>query len=643
MMFSLAGYLIFISYFLQTSRYPYAWFVAGFVPMVIWSDTYGAVDNSFHFAVFRLLETASGVLIYSMVSVLLWPQTASKQLYQLGGEYLDQLCRLIRLNQEALRGKKHDTAPAVQGKLDALSTQLQSTLGAALNDTMVVREQKHEWKHALVTLRTLTDRMVLWRTTEEAYLRLNPKQNQPDLEHALEMIEQRCARIGDLWRARQLPGEASPGDDIPLLQTLSFDLSLPRTLTNVERGLLMTQADQLRQLDQESRNLLILLRVLTGLDSAAALTAPFDHLPPDLAPRWDPVRFLKSLIPAFAFIIGFLFWVYPTNPPPSGQSIAMMSAIFGLMVGLGANVRYLGFVLAGAGLLVIAPIYFVVMPWLEGGAGLLTLIFLLSFTSGYLGGRWPMVKLSVMLLFVMSTNISNDQNYSFMGWISTEFMMIMAGIIASVVVMFMLAIRPEKMMSRQVRSFFHACSAVTRDFINVAGKRRRADHFIREVRRAPGELRAVERTLDYSLLTANAPERINHLLDSIESVSARLRVVKTLIEQVTANASSIHPVISPLGVELPHRLHRLFERWAMTTKSTVVTEEERGEIRILYQELEQRLETYHAEAGSPTYSEQMATDLTALLSGVHGLLDVMAETDRVIHDIGWAQWAEARI
>jgi len=59
MMFALAGYMIIICYFMQTSRYPYAWYVAGFVPLVIWSDTYGAVDNSFHFAIFRLLETVS--------------------------------------------------------------------------------------------------------------------------------------------------------------------------------------------------------------------------------------------------------------------------------------------------------------------------------------------------------------------------------------------------------------------------------------------------------------------------------------------------------------------------------------------------------------------------------------------------------
>jgi hypothetical protein len=73
-----------------------------------------------------------------------------------------------------------------------------------------------------------------------------------------------------------------------------------------------------------------------------------------------------------------------------------------------------------------------------------------------------------------------------------------------------------------------------------------------------------------------------------------------------------------------------------------VTEDERGAITKLYQGLEERLETYLAKVGPSTYSEQMAIDLTALLASVRGLLDVMAETNQVIHDINWDQWAEAR-
>lgn len=644
MMFALAGYLIFISYFMQASRYPYAWFMAGFVPLVIWSDTYGTVDNTFHFAIFRLMETVAGVLIYTIVSVLLWPRTAGEQFYRLGGECLDQFCHLIKLNKNTLYGIKNDgETAAVQGKLDALSAQLQTIMGAAIIDTVMVQEQKYEWKQALATFCTLSDSLALWRSIDEMYQRRIPENNQANFNHVLNMIEQRCARIGELWRSKQLPSEVSMSDDTPLLQVLSLDLSFSSTMTNVERGLLMNRVELLRQLDQQSRKLLILLRVLTGLDSTAALMDTFKHLPSDRPPRWDAVRLLRSLVPAFTFILGFLFWIYPINPPPSGNTIAEISGIFGLLVVLGANVRYLGLIIAISGLLIIAPIYFIVMPWLDGGVGLLIMIFLLSFTFGYLGEHWPWVKTAVMVAFVMTTSISNNQSYSFMAWVGFEFGMIMAGLIVNVVVMFMMFIHPEKIMARRIRRFFYDCAAVTRGFVNVTEKRRRTEHFMREVRRAPGELSAAERKLDYSRLPTYAQARINHLLDSIVSVSARLRMVKVLIEKITVNTSSIHLATTPLGVELPQQLHRIFEHWAMSTKSAEVSEEERGEIIKLYNELEVRIEIYYAQAGSPTYSEQMGCDLIALLGGVRGLLDAMAETDRVIHKIHWSQWVEARI
>ncbi|MHC5009069.1 MAG: FUSC family protein, partial [Planctomycetota bacterium] len=47
----LTSYLTIISYFMQTSRYSYAWYVAGFLAPLVWSATYGKVDHAFHYAV----------------------------------------------------------------------------------------------------------------------------------------------------------------------------------------------------------------------------------------------------------------------------------------------------------------------------------------------------------------------------------------------------------------------------------------------------------------------------------------------------------------------------------------------------------------------------------------------------------------
>ena len=160
---------------------------------------------------------------------------------------------------------------------------------------------------------------------------------------------------------------------------------------------------------------------------------------------------------------------------------------------------------------------------------------------------------------------------------------------------------------------------------------------MRQIRRAPGELRAVEATVDYSNFPSHAQPKVSHLLDSIDSIAARLRVLETLIDRVAANGSS-----TPLGTELPYQLQQLFERWANITLATAPSKEEQDAIEALYLELEEHLDMYKTESETSSHNDQMTIDLTALLGGTRGLLDAMAEMDLSIRDIHWNKWAEAR-
>jgi uncharacterized membrane protein YccC len=83
-MSAFAVYLMVIGYFMQGSQNSYAWFVAGFVPLVIWGDNYPHFDNAFYFGTYRWLETTMGVVIYTLVDLLLWPRHAGDQLNRQG-------------------------------------------------------------------------------------------------------------------------------------------------------------------------------------------------------------------------------------------------------------------------------------------------------------------------------------------------------------------------------------------------------------------------------------------------------------------------------------------------------------------------------------------------------------------------------
>jgi len=223
-----AFYFFFISLLMQRSRFSYAWFVAGFVPILVWSHSYMNYSVSFGYGVYRFLETASGIVIYMIISSLLWPNR----------------------------------------------------------------------------------------------------------------------------------------DKLP----------------------------------QESKKKL---------------------------PLFSKELVLKSLISPLAFVIGFIFWILTTTPSNTSfiGFIAVFSLIF-LTNPTSPPLFALSMLLAIW--LAVAPIYFFIMPALAGGPMILLVIFLFSFLFGYLGSWSPVYKLPPMLMFILLTNITNQQSYSFLSFANASIATLLA-------------------------------------------------------------------------------------------------------------------------------------------------------------------------------------------------------------------------
>ena len=80
----LASYLVVVGYFMQTSRYSYAWFVAGILPPLVWSTTYMKVDTPFTTLfsdTWKPLQVSPSTPWYALC---LWPRNSGDQLNQQG-------------------------------------------------------------------------------------------------------------------------------------------------------------------------------------------------------------------------------------------------------------------------------------------------------------------------------------------------------------------------------------------------------------------------------------------------------------------------------------------------------------------------------------------------------------------------------
>jgi uncharacterized membrane protein YccC len=62
------------SYMITGKRGSYAWFVGGYVCLIISAGGHSSADQIFHTAVARSGETILGIVVYTLISVFIWPQ-----------------------------------------------------------------------------------------------------------------------------------------------------------------------------------------------------------------------------------------------------------------------------------------------------------------------------------------------------------------------------------------------------------------------------------------------------------------------------------------------------------------------------------------------------------------------------------------
>jgi uncharacterized membrane protein YccC len=624
--------------------------VAGFLAPLVWSATYGKVDHAFHYAVFRYLETSAGIIIYTLVSALLWPRRAGDQLNQQGKDLWAGVRELFGMYRRQLAdGQLPAEASDLRTRLAGTSTKMLTTLRAAYSDTPSVIAQKRAWEVLRVNLRALGDALELWRESMDDCRRLDLDRLLPRLGAGVNTLDRRLERIGDLWPASQVEdGAVDTGDgDRELLEPLGLaaDPSGCAELPHYERAALLSFVQQFEVLDVTSRELLRTMRVLAGLDRVQVLGDR--ALPPDLyrPARWDPERLIKALFPALCFAAAYIFWIYAD--PPTGPSVPMMAATFALSILL-TPMKALALlpVLLGAVCFAVAPVYFFVMPRLDTGFGLLALIFGYTFFFGCLGGRSPILKTVAVALFAMMTGISNNQTYSFIGLVNGAMMFVLALGNIAVVQMLVSPLQPEQILLKSLRRFFHGCAQIISGFAlhrpedRARGRKLRKRYYESMVLPVPRRLQAVVKKLDFKACPDERPEKMQRLLDGLQAISYRLQALELAHARAGRSSSELTEPLASLGRQLRERVQHVFEDWARFERGDTL--DERAALQSLSRDLEQQLDTAVKRGDRDQLNDQALTNIYGAIGCARGLIEAMAETKGAVARINWDRWAEAR-
>jgi len=647
MLLAMAIYVIFVAYFIQTTRQGDTWFNAGLLAVAVWSSSYMQVDTAFHFATTRFLETTAGVLLFTLVSALLWPRTSRASLQQQGQALWEDLQVLFKhYHQQLSTGTAPAEAAELRPKLAGKYQQLLATLDAAYADTPRVKAKKRSWEILRINLRAFGSAQELWRESINDCRKLDLNTLLPGLESAMDTLDQRLARGRTLWDEVKTDIIEDDLDDTGLMTklTLEIDDRSCKALSHFQQAALMNFATQLRALDHSSRELLQTLRILANLDPDNTLQSyKKDPFQPS---AWNPERLLKALFPATCWVVGYIFWYYLN--PPGGPAVPMMCVVFGLMMVMTpANLFGLLIVLLLSMFVVVAPVYMFLMPTLDSGFGLLSLVFVYSFVFAYLGGRSPIMKIGPLVMFFMLVNINNQQVYSFMALLMTGLMMLLGISIVVIVHRLLSPMHPEKILLRSVRRFLAGSARIIDDVRlrsprqQIRGRRRRKRVFETAILPVSAQLLTTEKNLDYPLFPDNTAEKTRHLVDSLQSIRLRLQTLEATFTTAEAESPELMRSLGSLNEKWCERIRNVLEKWSQLEQTDTPIEEWRTD-SALSRDLEQQLNKLQQDKDLNNIDSQDLRNIYAVLGSTRSLLDAMKELGDSMQQINWEQWAAER-
>jgi hypothetical protein len=174
----------------------------------------------------------------------------------------------------------------------------------------------------------------------------------------------------------------------------------------------------------------------------------------------------------------------------------------------------------------------------------------------------------------------------------------------------------EKVLLRSVHRFMAGSARIIGDFRQrsprqqVRGRRRRKRVFETAILPISVQLLSMEKNLDYPQFPDNTPEKVQDLVDNLQSIRFRLQSLETTYDKAERESPDLMQALAPLNKKWRLQVQGTFEKWA-------------------------RLER------ADTFNHALQ-NLYAVMGSIQSLLDAMKELGDSMKQINWNQWAVAR-
>ena len=648
-MVALSAWVGFCTYRMGVSRYWYFWFLAGFASVVIAFD--GGTDpaNAFATAMIRAQETVLGVLVYTLVTTLLWPGNT-----RTGFEAAT--CALVQAQHQLFAGYRavleghppeqnepKEGIEAISARQVQVLTQFDSMLEAALADCSEVRDRRHQW-HRFQRLSTeLHETLERWYESLKELDKLDLNGLLPGLKSAVTEIERRFTEIEPLLAGESLQNQLQIIDLSPDPVRL-HELSL---FHKADFSLFRTGLQRLDELTREQLELIIEIKdpdvshiELSRLSKESDQQSFFMLL--------DTDSIIAALRAMAGLWLAFLLWIYVRVP--AGSGIVSLAAPFGMMLAFMPRIPVFStFKPALTTIAVSGLLYVFVMPHLSSFVGLGAMIFLYVFAVAYLFSKpqQGMIRSTALAFFLITIGLSNSsQQYDILSVIDSTLMFIT--VLFCVLIpasYFPFSSRPDKVFLRLLGRFFRSSkyfmTTMNRDLTmnpTRLDRWRQAFH-ARELAALPQKLGAWGKIVNTGVLSETTPEQLQVLTTNLQALSYRMQELEDAHANLHADLqmNEVLTDVSDWRLKIQDVLSGFFRGSAIVPANKL-----REQLTVILEHLDIRVEDMLNKEGRDKFSTQDEENFYRLLGACRGFSDALIEYAATTEGIGWEQWRESR-
>jgi len=624
------------TYLMTGKKRQYFWQVSGFVCLIVAVAGIGS-GVPFTQAVVRVLETGLGIVVYTLVSIFLWPQTSASALQGVSRELMSTQRKLLNV---ILNPTADGEVKGVLGGLAAQQIQLigrlEQVLQAAASERYEIQQARPLWERLLHLSTELMEAFDGWREGIQDTQSIDLRESIPNLDSIGALLDRRFAQID-----AALEGATSYA--APTAIEVTFDETKLRGRSHLERAAVFANKTRLERLDRLTG---CLLDCVADLQDFGSRMAPHDSEPVARS-GWavDPDRIQAVVMVMASFWIGFVLWVY-LNPPGHAGFVTLVPTV-AMAIAITPQLKASSLLYAFAfGSIVAGIVYVLIMPHLSGFLELGLMIFCVWFLIYFVFWKPQQIvtRLGCAVAIVVMVKIDNEQTYSFAGYANSVAFILLGTLLLIACTYIPVSPRPEKAFLRLLARYFRGCELVVSSMAyeaprpDVGAARWNVTYHRRGIMELPQKLAAWSRFLDYRVLPGTAADHVQKLVVSLQGLAYRL---KEAIEVRNLQESSL------LRLELADELHdwrvgieETFHRLVGNVDS-LSPSETRQRLEATLASLEERInESLEVHKGSIT-NRDVATfyDILGAYRGVsHAIIDCVGHAD----SIDWSKWQEPR-